>query len=341
MPTWSNEMFCTTENLNTGVPQCFYEIGLIEGVILVPKGTKITQTQVQTLQTTLQAACQGTGYFFPATSATEGARCYPIKRFVGIEDKSTDVTLTETPYKTVTKGVPGQFHWVFEYSNGGMYYDAALNTFSDAEGAYDMLILDKSTRSVIGVRPDYNTSGYVLQGISLDKIYCPLPKIASGEATKHYIGFVLSDYTELLGRISVVTLPAGQSISTFSGMRNIEMTTQGVLGPSAAAAAAGGGTTIYLRMTTDGGAIDLGTLYATEFTATTLKAQFTVKKVSDGTNYAVSNLTYNSATGVWTMTVATLPAATTEMIMTTPTVAQMVTGSVPGFGNASHRFILT
>jgi hypothetical protein len=139
-----------------------------------------------------------------------------------------------------------------------------------------------------------------------------------------------------MGRISVVTLPTGQSISSIVGMRNIELTTQGV-----ATAAVGGGTTIYVRMTTDGGAIDLGSLYSTEFTAATLKTQFTVKKVSDGTNYAVSNMSYNSATGIWTMTVAILPVTGTEMVMTTPTVAQMVTGSVPGFGNSSHRFILT
>lgn len=334
MSVFSNIITCNTANSNTGVPQCSFDFGLIEKVILVPKGTKFTQTEVQSLYTKLSGMAQGTAYAYPYTAAgSEQSRAYPIGKFIGIEDKSSETTINTTNYGSVVLGKKGQFHYVFEYKNGGMNYDVMLNTFESDQTAYDCLLLDKAKNAVIGTTPDYNTSGYVLQGLSLDLIYCPLPKISTGsEATKHYLGLVFTDANELLQSMAYFALPTSQRVGNIVGLRNFEMTTMGVTTP-----ATGGGTTLKIRVTTDGGAVDLTATYGSAIAA--LYANFTVAKTSDGgaTTYAISAGAYAPTTQTINFTIATLPATGTELIITSPTIAQL-TSTVPGFGNSTYVF---
>lgn len=324
MATYMNIISCNTANSNTGVPQCSFDFGLIEKVVLVPKGTKFTQTEIQTLYSKLSGMCLGSAYAYPYTAAgSEASRAYPIGKFIGIEDKSSETSINTTNYGSVTLGKKGQFHYVFEYKNGGMNYDVMLNTFENAQGAYDCLLLDKAQNAVIGTKPDQNTAGYVLQGLALDLIYCPLPKIANGtDATRHYIGLVFADSNELLRSMAYYELPSTQKVSSIVGLRNLELSLH---------TAITGGVAKY-RVTTDGGAVDLYDTYGSALA--TLAANWSATNNTAGTTPTLA-IAATAATKTLNITYSVnVPLTGEEVVLNTPTIAQM-TATVPGFGQAS------
>lgn len=319
MPTYTQIISCNTANSNTGIPQCSFDFGTIEKIMLVPKGYKLTQTEVQTLFDTLNTK---------AAHTTESLRGYPIGKFINIEDKSTETAMSETGYGSSVLGRKGKFHFVWNYKNGGMNYDVMLSTFENAQESYDVLLFDKTSNAIIGTTPETNSSFYVLQGLSLDLIYCPLPKLAADGVTTHSIGIILSDANELMQSMAYYVLPVSQKVNSIVGLRNLEMS---LLQASGAATS----TSLKIRVTTDGGAVDLLALYGTALAA--LYANFTVTANATGTAYAISGGTYTVATNTINFTIATLPATGTELTITSPTVAQM-TATVPGFANGTLVF---
>lgn len=312
MPTYTGLITCNTANSNTGVPQCSFDFSLIEKVMLVPKGYKITQTEAQLMKTTLQAK---------AYNSNETLRGYPIGIFVGMEPKDTETTTNTTQYGGMTFGKKGKFHFVFEYKNGGMNYDQMLNTFEQAQDSYDLLIFDKVGNAIVGTTPDANSSGYVLQGFSLELIYCPLPKITP-DGTSHYIGFAFADTSEFLSSMAYYALPKGDKVNSIVGLRNMELEVHTNFTT----------TTGKLRVTADGRAVDLGPSFGTQLAA--LSANWAVVNNATGTAVTITSITYVAATQSLNFVLASSQTAGTELTITTPTVAQM-TATVPGFGNAT------
>lgn len=322
MPSYTQIITCNTANSNTGIPQCSFDFGTIEKIMFVPKGYKLTQTEVQTLYTTLTAK---------AAHTTESLRGYPIGKFINIEDKSTETAMSETGYGGSVLGRKGKFHFVWNFKNGGMNYDVMLNTFENAQESYDVLLFDKSSNAIIGTQPESNSSYYVLQGLSMDLIYNPLPKLAADGVTTHSIGIILSDANELMQSMAYYVLPLSQKVNSIVGLRNLEMSLLPATG-----AATSGSTSLKIRVTTDGGAVDLLASYGTALA--TLATNFIVTASATGTTYAISSGTYTAATNTINFTIATLPATGTELRIDSPTVAQL-TATVPGFGNGSLIFV--
>ena len=318
MATYMNIIGCSSVNLNTGIPNCSFDFGEISQIMLIPKGKSFTQTEVQTMYTTLTSL---------AANATETLRGYPIGKFTGIEDKTGEVTLTTTPYGGVNLGRKPKPHYVFQFQNGGMTYDIMLNSFSDKQDSYDCLIFDKSANAIVGTTPDLNTSFYVLKGFSLEQLYMPYFKMTSDAVTEHKIGVCFADAEEFTTKLAVYKLPSTQKVNSIAGLRNLEMSVLPATG-----AIATGGTSLKLRFTSDGGSVDLTSLYGTALA--TIYAQFTVVG-SNGTSYAISAGTYAASTQTVNFTIATLPAAGIDLTITSPTVTQLIAGSVPGFANGT------
>lgn len=326
MPTYTNIISCNTANSNTGIPQCSFDFGTIEKFMLIPKGTKFTQTQVQTLFSVLN----GSSAAGSAQNPTESLRGYPIGKFINIEDKSTETTTTSTGYGSMILGKKGKFHFEWEYKNGGMNYDIMLTTFEGAQDSYDVLLFDKTANAVIGTTPDANASSYVLQGLSLDLIICPLPKLSADGVTTHKIGLIFSDANELMQSMAYYVLPTSQKVNNIVGLRNLEMSLAPV-----SANFTGGTTVLKLRFTTDGGAVDLGPIYGA--TLATLFAQFTV--TNNATGVALSACTAGTyAANVVTLTLgAASGTAGTEYTITSPSIAGLIAASptITGFANAT------
>ena len=314
-----NKIACNTANSNTGTPKCSFDFKLIEGGMLIPKGTKFTEAQVRVLRTTLLTL---------ASAATEATRGYPLQDFIGIEPKGEDVSLTNTPYGSVTKGRPARLHLVMEYSLGGMNRENMLSTFEDAQGAYDYLIFDTPNRAVVGTKPDTNTDGYVLQGLSLDLIYTPAFKLdPNGGATKHYFGLAFTNIEELTKRMAYYILPEGQSTKSIKGLSNLELTVSSAL-------AAG---VVKLNIETDYGAQDLYDTYGAALQALTWTAtvdaggtSITVATALDATSKSLQ-FTFSGAgyTGL---------ASGATFTLYSPTIAAMAS-TVPLFANNSIQLV--
>jgi hypothetical protein len=281
--------------------------------MLIPKNTQYTQTQIQTLYATLQAA---------AYNSTESSRGYPIGIFNNIEDKSSETTINTTGFGGSIMGKKGKFHFVWQYSNGGMNYDVMLNTFEDAQDSYDVLLFDKTTNAVIGTKPAENTSSYVLKGLSLDLIYCPLPKLSADGTTIHSIGLCLADSWELMRDMAYYVLPSSQKVNSIVGLRNLELTVHTSFT----------GTTGKIRITTDGGAIDLYDLEADDLDALT----WTAFNHTTGAAHTVTSVTATPATKTLNFVMATMTAGHIITIYS-PTVTAM-TSTVPGFANGEVTF---
>lgn len=311
------EISCNISNANTGIPQCSLNPGKIEKIMLIPKGTKFTATDVLTLSTKLKAI---------AAQATESLRGYPIGNFIGFEDKSTETTTTTTQFGTQILGAEGRFAWQFQYDNGGINYMSKLRTFEGAQGAYDLLIFDKKNNAVIGTTPEDST--YVLQGISLDLIMNPLVKWADGANSTMYKLFVaLNDPTELMDRMSYQVLPSTNSVMAIVGLRDLELSVNTAL-------AAG---VVKLNIKTDYGAVNLYSIEGADLQALT----WTAEQEATGTSISVA-VALDAATQSLQFTLSgagyTGLASGATLIIKSPTVTAM-TSTVPGFANS--QIILT
>ena len=309
------EISCNILNANTGIPQCSLNPGKIEMVMLIPKGTRFTATEVLTLGTKLKDM---------AKHATESLRGYPIGKFIGFEDKSTETTTTTTPFGAQVKGSEGRFAWVHQYDNGGMNYQAKLRTFEDAQGAYDLLIFDKKNNAVIGTTPD--DTAYVLQGLSLDLIQNQLMKWHDGTNGAMYkIGFYFTDPSELMDRLSYQVV-AGTNIMTITGLRDLEL--------SQYSQASG---VVKLNIKTDFGAVNLYDIEGADLQALT----WTAEQEATGTSITVAvALDATTKTLQFTLSGAGWTGLTvgSTFIIKSPTVTAM-TATVPGFAN--NQIILT
>jgi hypothetical protein len=314
-----NKIACNTANSNTGTPKCSFDFKLIEGGMLIPKGTKFTEAQVRVLRTTLLTL---------ASNNAEASRGYPLQDFIGIESKGEDVSLTNTPYGTPVKGRPARLHLVMEYAKGGMNRENMLSTFEDAQGAYDYLIFDTPNRAVVGTKPDTNTDGYVLQGLSLDLIYIPSFKVdPNGGATKHYFGLAFTNIEELTKRMAYYILPEGQSTTSIKGLSNLELSVSTAL-------AAG---VVKLNIETDFGAQDLYDTYGAALQALTWTATVDAGGASI-TVVTALDATSKSLQFTFSGTPYTSLASSGTFTLYSPAVSAMAS-TVPLFANSSIQLV--
>lgn len=301
-----NEIFCNIQNSNTATPNCYYTPKKLNAFMFVPKGTKYTATDVQTLQTKLIALTK---------LDNESLRGYPVHDLMGMESKDTDITLNTAVDGSVSLGTQGKFHWLWEYSLGGWNRYMKLNTFTDNQAAYDVLLFDIATNAVVGTSP--TDSAYVLQGFSMDLIYSPLPKVSnSNDPTKYYFGIAFAD-TEEFARLAYYVLPKEAPVKGIKGLRDLELSKYSLVT-----------TVLKIKVTTDSGAVDLFTNYGTALAALT----WTAATESDGTALTISGVTANAATKTLNITFSVAPSA--SFILTSPTITAM-NSTVPGFGNAT------
>lgn len=324
MPLYMNNIVPSTNFINTGTLQRAFEQGSIQELILIPKGKKFTQTEVGSLYATLSAGI---------IAAADANRFYPIGDFIGMEDKSSEETITTTDVGGFRFGKDGKFHWVFKWYKGGMNYDQMLRkAFHLAQDNYDVLFVDKDANAIVGVKPLANTSSFTLQGFSMDLLYMRMPKINDfTKATEHSFGISLADTDEYIERMAYFVVPQSQPIMGLRGLRNLEFNVDPfpyqVITSSVA----------KVRLTTDGGAVDLYDTYSAALVA--LSANFTFSADVGGTTL-VCTVSAEAATKtmVFTFSGAAYTALATGAVIncSTPTIAQM-TATIPGFANATFQ----
>lgn len=336
MPIYVNGLIGNQNNYqNTGPLQYSFDLSKIEKVMLIPKGRKFTQTEVKTLYEILN----GTSTIGSVGYATRELRGYPIGNFIGVENKSTDSTLTTTGYGATNFAKEGKFLWEFEWKKGGLNYHKMLKSFQDnAAEAFDLLIFDIEKNTIIGTTPNQNAvaSGaqYVLQGLSLELFYLPLPKINTGSnTTQHFVTIGLADATELTKRMAVVEIPNTRPLSAINGYRNLDYVEHTCI--------AAAGTVLKLRIVADGGAVDLYDLYASALAS--LASNFS-GTIDTSTSVTISSIAAAAASSTKTLNLTlTLSggslAAGDQITITPPAIADMA-ATIPGFASAPFTVIV-
>lgn len=308
---------CGINIQNTGAAPCFFHPKNIEGVILIPKGKTFTDAEIQDFKTTLQDLCKADNI---------ADRIFPIKRFEGLEDKSTDTKYEDTPYGGKRKASDGRYAWYFTITDGGMAMFKALKSFDQKQGSFDPLFIDRVNNVIWGATNADDLYG----GFDLELIDVPNFKINDGsKSTTYQIGFCMEDTTQVNLNNAVVKFPDDVNIlKELNGLKNLEV--------SIHTAMTSGGL-IKLKLTTGDGAVDLYEILSTELATSSL---YTATNKATGAAITVTSVTAAAATKTFNVQLnaadSDYPAPAGAMIdFAIGEVSDLETADVVGYGNTS------
>lgn len=324
LPTNIYQFTTATNVLNTGlVTSGAYELGTIYKAALIPKGKKFTATEMLTPYATFDAV-------FKANAIT--SRGFVIGEFNDFNDKSQAEQTETTGYGSIRYNSEGKLIWELMWDNGGMTYEKVLKSFQGLQDQFDLIILDRDSNVILGTKPAYNTSGYVLQGFALEQIYSPLIKANDGKKrTQHSIIFGLKDADEFTKRHVAIQLdPVAYPVMSFNSLLNLELAMGTASGSPFTT------TTVRLKVTTADGHIDLYDQYGAALAA--LASNWSAVTDATGAALTISTIAVHAATKSLLVTFASSTAAGASVTISTPSVSQM-TATVPGFANSSLTMV--
>lgn len=321
MPNYADQFSQGNPNYNTGLVGQYLIPGTIHKLFLIPKDTNLTQAQLQTFVSTANAGI---------SNNTQSSRWYPLGgNFTDMEDKSSDASIGTSGYGVPIYQRDGKYYVEFTYNRGGIQYHNMLRLlFHLQQDAYDVLILDRDTNTIMGTKS--NTTGSVMKGYTLDLIEVPQYKFNNGQdIAKFRIGFAFQNIEEFNERFTSYQVPITENdLMQLNGLKNLEFQLYQALTAGVA----------KMRVTTGWGAIDLYSLYGSALA--TLTANWTFKDASNNTLTCTvaTDATTNTLSFTFSGAAYTALASGAIITCTTPSISQM-TATIPGYANAS--FTLT
>lgn len=132
---------------NTGMPDCFFDIKRISGVILAPDTAEITEANAADVDTFL-TFLQG-----KTILDDRSARWFPIFHTANFEDQSTEATIYTQPYGVTEKVDDGKYTFLFSVREGGLCRHNQLREF---EGETYRIFLCDERGKLFGTK---NSSG--------------------------------------------------------------------------------------------------------------------------------------------------------------------------------------
>lgn len=185
-----NAINCVSGTDNTGLAACVFDPKEIMGSILIPSGTTISQTEIET--------AGGLSNFLIAklNEDDKTKRYFLIEGFEEIEDNSEDAT-TETLGYGVERFIrEGQYRMTFRFIKGGKCLHSKARSFSHQEEAYDVLFID-SQKAILGTQAMVDGEVHI-KGYTLSQIYVPKMTFADGSTGAGYrITYSLAYDTEV------------------------------------------------------------------------------------------------------------------------------------------------
>lgn len=139
MPNSLNAFSCIASVSNTGFTSCHYTPGLIEGVLLVPRGYEFTTAQISDMLTNVQDGL---------AEDVQADRFQLIKTFVGMEDKSSEGVYEATPYGGNRKIRNGKYSYTFEYIKGGACLHQKISSLDNKQDLFDVIYVDTQNNVV-------------------------------------------------------------------------------------------------------------------------------------------------------------------------------------------------
>ena len=264
--------------MNTGKLKGAYDPKNIIGAIFTPKGYILTATQLLTLATVLQAGVM---------NAVKALRLYPIYGFTALQDGSEDITVQTMGYGQKYPVREGYIDWKFELVDGFLSLHSVLRAFNGSD--YDFFFIDANNR-IIGTAGVDTTGAPCFKAIPSDNgfFYAHPFKINDGSKISSYIEqFVFAPkYINDFDKIQVVE--AGVDMPTnVQGLADVLLTSPG-------ANVTSGSYNVQAATRTG---ISMGAAYATPLQ---LATSWIATNTATGLPIAITTVTYNAATDVFT-----------------------------------------
>lgn len=297
---------------NTGMTSCNYNPENITGAIFLPKGKTYTQAQVLTLNTLLVA---------DAMNNDPSQRIYPIKPFIGSEDKSGE-SVTETfgygGQSKVRSGKPG----INFEMNHSLCHWKKIRKFDNKQNSFDVILVDGANNVLWGT----TVSNGGFKGFSLDMIDVPMHKFNTGaNSFKYMVNLVFSNIKEW-DASAVVQFENTVAIDTLvNGLIDVELN---VITPVTAAGL------VVLGAKAGCGGTNMAPTFNTNLAQVTA---WTATRNDTGAVLPIGTVSANAALNGWNVTVtlptvALMPLGTTFTVnLANPSVLAAAPINMPGY----------
>lgn len=173
-----NTPICATLYGNTGYGDCFLEPKKIVGAIQTGSTFSLSAADVLTGATLLAK-------LNTARHAAIGARIFPYKNFISVDDQTEDENIQTTDYggKYITR--EGDYDWKFRFLKGGVQ---ALNEFQKNNGAGKYFYFFDDANVLYGYR-----SAGLLKPFPVDQFKALKWKLPSGsDEAGYYLRFIMN-----------------------------------------------------------------------------------------------------------------------------------------------------
>jgi len=268
MSIYPFEIACVKSVKNTRATACNFDPKNIEMGIFLPKGTVLTHSQLQAIKATLLAK---------AKEDDKALRIYPVKRFVDVEDKSTEATYKEYANGTKKKVRDGKYGWKWTYTEGGLSLHTKLHSFDGQQDAFDFALVDTKNNGLIMT----STDGMTAKGFDLSIIDVNNFKMAGfSDPSEYYIEVGLDNSDELNRNPIFVPFPDNfDPLNDLNGLYDLEISVHTAMDNTGLVA---------LKLTTGNRAVDMYDDYSAVFDDTLL---YSVTNAATGGAIAVTSLT--------------------------------------------------
>lgn len=270
----------TTGVLNTGATKSPFDPKNFEGVVLLPAGTSYTLAQIVDFQNTLTGQIE---------NDSASLRAYPIQRFDGMENISSEASYRDRQYGQRYKNRDGQYGFKFMYIEGGMGLHSKLKSFEGKHDQFDVIFVDRKNKGFMG----WTSDGINLKGFTLSMIDVHNVTFDNGsDGTEYAVSLFLDDADQINKHARLLQMPTGVDvIRDFKGLYEIEPIvhsgTMSSVGVGTYRFTIGGGTTdLYADY---GTIIDTASLWAATNKET--GAAITITSVSSGVTNGIGLIT--------------------------------------------------
>jgi hypothetical protein len=245
-----NEILCHETAKNTGFCDCVLELKNIVNAFKVPKGTRLTKTQLQSsnIVTTLKAMT----YDIPSK------RLYPVAQFTDFKDNSEKPVYASYGYGKGEYVRDGQVKWEFEFRKGGLSLSNALRSFNGSQSSHDVLFIDSKNQLIGTIAKNATTGAIEMAGIPVDNCYTMPMAVANGKDPSKYMVAMEFDPIYINENVAVMQYATTDFLlkDEIVGLKNINLTQTAITT-----------STIDVALATDCGD-DIKSTYANELSAT-------------------------------------------------------------------------
>ena len=264
-------MGCQTSQNNTNEGRCRFDISVITKAILLPEGTEYTGSDIDT-------------FLLEKIHAAEpDKRAYPMPKFTGITDNSTEPVTAQNGYGQTETLMPGTVAFTQNYAKNHCLSNR-LEAFNDGV-TRDMLLIDMSGHVWGCEGKNGGIKGFAV------KVYSMGAGIPTADAVvEPTISYNLQNPAEWTSKKVMST---DLSVSDLDGLEDIEIVTST------------SGSDTILKMVT----VCDGTDVTEELAALDASSTAFLQVSSAGTKSALTGVTYNATTKTFKVATASLSSA--------------------------------